>query len=141
MVISANGIWMCRSAGVNLQPSLATNNWRQIANVDTATQCVFTGAVITAATYNLPISQSAAQFDSTTSNIIVTMPTITALSSTDTSGRIQLFRFLKRSQANSVTINLAAGNTFLDGSTSWVLTAQGLYSMYAIFQSTLWSKG
>jgi hypothetical protein len=97
--------------------------------------------VITAATYNLPISQSAAQFDSTTSNIIVTMPTITALSSTDTSGRIQLFRFLKRSQANSVTINLAAGNTFLDGSTSWVLTAQGLYSMYAIFQSTLWSKG
>ena len=140
-VVSSSAIWICRTAGTNLQPSLATNNWRQVANVDTATQCVFNGTIVTAATYNFPISQAAAQFDSTAANIVVTMPSISALSSPDTSGRTQLFRFLKRSQANSVTINLAAGNTFLDGSTSWVITAQGVYSMYAIFQSTLWSKG
>jgi hypothetical protein len=140
-VVSSNSIWICRTAGVNLQPSLATNTWRQVANVDTSTQCLFTGNIISAATYNFPISQTAAQFDSTSTNITVTMPSITALSSTDTAGRTQLFRFIKRSQANSVTINLAAGNTFLDGSTSWVLTAQGVYSMYAIFQSSQWSKG
>jgi hypothetical protein len=140
-VTYANSVWLCRTTGANIQPSLATNTWRQIANVDTATQCVFVGVPITAATYNFPISQSAAQFDSTAANIVVTMPSIAALSSPDTAGRTQLFRFVKRSQANSVTINLAAGNTFLDGSTSWVVTAQGVYSMYAIFQSTLWSKG
>jgi hypothetical protein len=140
-VVSANSIWLCRVAGVNLQPSLATNNWRQVANVDTATQCVFTGSVITSNTYNFPISQTAAQFDTTSTNITVTMPSIAALSSTDTTGRTQLFRFLKRAQANTVTINLASGNTFLDSSTSLVLTAQGIYSIYAIFNSTLWSKG
>jgi len=141
MVISANGIWMCRTAGVNLQPSLATNNWRQIGNVDSAQNCVFTGVPITAATHAFPISQTAALYNTTANSITVTMPTIAALSSTDTNGRVQWFRLFKAAQPNSLIVNLGAGNTFSDGSTSVTCTAQGIYHFYCVFGTTTWYKG
>ena len=140
-VVSSSSIWICRTAGVNLQPSLATNTWRQIANVDTATQCAFSGVPITAATYNFPISQTAALFNTAASSITVTMPTIAALISADTDGRIQWFRLFKVAQANSLIVNLGAGNTFSDGSTTATYTAQGVYQFYCIFGTTTWHKG
>jgi hypothetical protein len=140
-VTHANSVWLCRTTGANIQPSLATNTWRQVANVDTATQCVFAGVPITAATYTLPVSQTAAVLATLSNSITVTMPTISALSSADTTGRVQLFRLFKTSQANSLIVNLGAGNTFSDGSTSVIYTAQGVYSFYCLFGTTLWFKG
>lgn len=140
-VTYANSVWLCRTTGANIQPSLATNTWRQIANVDTATQCVFAGVPITATTHNFPISQTAALYNTTANSITVTMPTITALSSTDTNGRVQWFRLFKAAQANSLIVNLGAGNTFSDGSTSATYTAQGLYQFYCVFGTTTWYKG
>jgi hypothetical protein len=140
-VVSSDAIWVCRTAGVNLQPSLTTSTWRQEANVDSATQCVFAGAPITAIIHAFPISQTAALYNTAGNSINVTMPTIAALSSPDTNGRIQLFRLFKAAQPNSLVINLGAGNTFSDGSTSVTYTARGLYQFYCVFDSTIWYKG
>lgn len=139
-VVFSGSIWVCRTAGVNLQPSLATNTWRQVANVDTATQCAFSGVPITASTYNFPISQTVALFNTLETNITVTMPTIADLSSTDTPGRIQWFRLIKNAQANSLIVNLGAGNIFSDGSLSVTYTARGIYELYCIFGSPTWYK-
>jgi hypothetical protein len=140
-VVSSNAIWLARVAGTGLSPTLLNNNWRQIANVDSAQYNVFAGTNITTPTYNFPISQTAAKFDTSANSIVVSMPTISALSSIDTSNCIQWFRLFKISQANQLTVNLGAGNTFSDGSTSVVITAQGLFSFYCIFNSTVWYKG
>jgi hypothetical protein len=140
MAISSNGIWLCRVAGTNLAPSLATNNWRQLTNTDSAQNLVF-APTITALTYAFPISQTAAVIDSTAGDVTVTMPTIAAISNSDTPGRIQMFRLVKKAQINSMIINLGGGDTFLDGTTSLTVIAQGVTTVYAIFQTTTWCRG
>lgn len=140
-VTYSGAIWVNRTAGSNITPSLSTNDWRQVANVDTANECLFVGSIITTASYSLPKGQTSAQFDTTTNNITVTMPSIASLSNSDTNNKTQLFRVVKRSPTNKLVINLASGDTFLDGTTSWTLNAQSLYSFYAIYQSTNWTKG
>lgn len=139
VVIYNGALWICRFANTSIAPALISTNWRQIANVDSPQNLVYAPAVTT--NYSFPPSQTAAIIDTTSGDITVTMPSIVALTNSDTSAKMQMFRLLKKSQSGKMTVILAAGNTFLDGSSSWVLTAQGMYVMYAIFQSTNWSKG
>jgi len=139
VVIYYSALWICRFANTNVAPAIISTNWRQIANVDSPQNLVYAPTVTT--NYNFPSGNTGAIIDTTSGDIVVTMPSIAALTNTDTFAKMQMFRLLKKSQSGKMTITLAAGNTFLDGSPTWVITAQGMYVMYAIFQSTNWSKG
>jgi len=141
LVYYNNAIWECRVINVDSDPSITNNNWRMMSNLDSTQNCVFTGSVITSPTYNFPSSQSAVIFDTSSNEITVTMPTITNISSTDTVNKIQWFRFLKTGQFHALTINLSGSDTFLDSTTNWRIPSPGLYSIYAIFSTTKWSKG
>lgn len=140
-VVSYQGVlWTCKSSNINSAPFLNSNNWRQLDNIDLPRNIQVTTSV-SAATFSFTRFPNCAQFDTTTTNCVVTMPSISSISDSDTNGRIQWFRFIKKSKVNKVTITLSGSDTFTDGTNTWDLVAQGVYSIYAIFQSTTWAKG
>ena len=139
-VTHAKSIWLCKVSGTGLQPTLLNNNWRQVANVDSAQYNVFTGAPISTPTYNFPVTQTSALFNTTASNITVTMPSVASLSSPDTSNRMQWFRLVKVSKGNSLIITLPRDNKFFDGTTSVTYTEPNVYKLYCLFGTTTWIK-
>ena len=141
VVISASALWVCRVAGLNLVPTVSNNNWKQIANITIPQNATFAGTTIATTTYNFPAYQTAAKFNTAANNITVTMPTIASMTNADMANQIQLFKLFKLAQANLLTVNLSGGDTFTDGSVSVSTSAQGLISIYCIYNSTIWCKG
>jgi hypothetical protein len=137
MVASGNSLWVCRVAGSNQIPSLATNNWRRLADLDTSNQSLYVQPVT--ANYTWPREVFAIRADTSSGNITVTLGTVASYANSDTSNRLRTFWALKDSNANTLTIQLSGSDTFPDGSTSLVLRNGGVSAFfYADFASNKW---
>lgn len=142
VAMSSNSLWLCRVAGTNLSPSLATNNWRQLANIDSAQNLTFTPVVTTTAT--ILRSQTSIMAKFTTADYTVTLPTIASLVGAlgDTNSRVQEFKIFKKGQTNKLTIQCGGTDTYADGTTSIIVTAGGtLTRLFASFSETQWFRG
>lgn len=137
IVISSNALWLCRVAGTNSAPSLVTNNWRRLADIDTTNQRIFVQGI--SANYTWPKGTYAVRADTSGGDITITMNAITTYSDSDTSNRIQSFWVVKDSSANTLTIQLSGTDTFPDGTNKMTLINNGVSTwIYADFAVSKW---
>ena len=140
IVISSNGMWLCRVAGTNLTPSTLTNNWRLLANVDNANGRTFVQSVTT--NYTWAKGPQAVRVTMSTTDVIVTMNTLSSFSDADSSNRIQQFLLMKDGSAMTLTLRLSGTDTFTDGTNSRSVVAGGsMIRFYADFGISKWRIG
>jgi hypothetical protein len=142
MVISSEGIWMCRIAGTNLTPSLSNNNWRQIANKDSSQYLTFSSYVT--ANYTIPTGITAVVAETTGADFTVTLPLISTIQGVlgDTTNRVQEFKVFKVGQTNKVIIACGGTDTFADGTTTFNLISNGSVGrVFVVFNKSNWFKG